>query len=234
MPPAISEIVLVSNLQSTGPMFVSDTNETIAPEIGMLLAARLIITAGIGNTQANTHELFGPLPITEIQDRKLSCFLFSEEMYQKPIPGSSFSTGKGMLIYGVIFEDLNQDIIIPHKKVIQNVLNKGAGQIDFSETITGVISPEVIDTSKRVLNELLHDLNNALDLAEKYHGGSLFDLGFLVSLPDHLSALGKKLIQQPNGSREEEFSDKENIKILLSVGLVVREERDNEYWLIPQ
>ncbi|MCY3412637.1 MAG: hypothetical protein INQ03_13450 [Candidatus Heimdallarchaeota archaeon] len=230
----LSEIALLSNMQSIGPFFISDASGLITPDIGMLLAARLVITSGIGNVSAKTMELFGPLPVPELDDDSYLCYLFNVEMQQQPLPGSTFSTGKGTLIFCLIFPERIKDEIYKHRTVLERILREYAGVLDFSETITGMISPEIKGESEEMLKKLFNEVNEAILLAAEYHGASLFDIGFLASLPEDLSLLAKQLIQQPNGWKEEDISDSDNISKLVSVGLVKPEVRDGETWYIPQ
>ncbi len=230
----ISAVILLSNFQSIGPFYISDSGVIrITPDIGMLLAARLVITAGIGNTSAKTEELYGPLPMPELSDGDYLSYLFSMSMQQQPIPGSSFSTGKGSLIFSIVFEDKLKDKIYNHKNLIESILREHSSDLNFSNTVTGMISPEIKGASEELLKMLYSKINNAIELAEKYRGASLFDIGFLVSLPDELNFLAKKLIQQPNGWREKDISDKDNLMTLLSYGLVRKENREDGIWFIP-
>lgn len=229
----ISEVALLCNMQSIGPFYISDSNGMISPDTGMLLAARLVITSGIGNTSAKTEELYGPLPVPELVDGDYLCYLFNVDMQQLPIPGSSFSTGKGTLIFTVIFRNMVKENIYYHRKLIEDILKENAYELDFSGTVTGMISPEIKEKSKNLLLNIYQKINSTVKLAEKYRGGSLFNIGFLVSLPEELNLLAKQLIQQPNGWRETDINDSKNLATLISVGLVKKENRDGVAWIIP-
>lgn len=229
----ITEIALVTNMQSTGPMFLSNAIGLISSDMGMLLAARLIITAGIGNTSSKTMELYGPLPVPELSENEYSCYLLSADMKQKPIPGSSFSTGKGTIIFCVIFKSEMSEKLFSHKSLIEQILVRHSNILDFSDSITGEISSEIQTMAKEILISLFETINSSLETAEKYKGASLFDIAFLVTLPEKLSILGKQLIHQPDGWLEEEIKGKESLDQLLIAGLVRREDRNGQIWLIP-
>lgn len=232
VPVAITEVALVANLQTSGPMFVNDATGSIDASSGMLLSARLIITAGIGSTSSPYHKLYGSLPIPEL-DKNLECYFFVGEMQQKPIIESPFSTGKGTFVFCIIVEADQTKEFLPYLERMENILVNKIHRINFEHSMAGEITDEINKESRVVLKEIFDEINQMIEFSSKYSGGSLFDIGFLVSLPSELATLGKKLILEPKGSLEEEIIDAIALQQLLLAGLVKREVKENIKWIIP-
>ena len=232
VPVAITEVALVANLQTSGPMFVNDATGSIDASSGMLLSARLIITAGIGSTSSPYHKLYGSLPIPELSEN-LECYFFVGEMQQKPIIESPFSTGKGTFVFCIIVEADQTKEFLPFLERMETILISKIHRINFTESMAGEITDDISRDSRLVLKEIFDETNQMIEISAKYSGGSLYDIGFLVSLPSELAALGKKLILKPKGSLEEEIIDTIALEQLLLAGLVKREVKDGKQWLIP-
>jgi hypothetical protein len=232
LPLEITEVALVANLQTSGPMFVNDATGSIDASSGMLLSARLIITAGIGSTSSPYHKLYGSLPIPEL-DEDLECYFFVGEMQQKPIIESPFSTGKGTFVFCIIVEAKRTKEFHPYLEGMEIILLEKINRINFEHSMAGEITDEIDSESRVVLKEIYEEINQMIKLSSKFRGGSLFDIGFLVSLPSDLSTLGKKLILEPKGSLEEEIIDTIALHQLLLAGLVKREVKEGKQWIIP-
>lgn len=232
VPVAITEVALVANLQTSGPIFVNDATGTIDASSGMLLSARLIITAGIGSTSSPYHKLYGSLPIPELNEN-LECYFFVGEMQQKPIIESPFSTGKGTFVFCIIVEANQTKEFLPYLERMEGILKNKINRINFEHSMAGEITEDINTESRVVLKEIFDEINQMIVISSKYLGGSLFDIGFLVSLPSELSSLGKKLILKPKGSLEEEIIDTIALQELLSADLVRREVKEGKQWIIP-
>ena len=232
VPVAITEVALVANLQTSGPMFINDATGTIDASSGMLLSARLIITAGIGSTSSPYHKLYGSLPIPEL-DENLECYFFVGEMQQKPIIESPFSTGKGTFVFCIIVEANKTKEFLPYLEGMENILKNKINRINFEHSMAGEITEAISKESRVVLKEIFDEINQMIEFSSKYHGGSLFDIGFLVSLPSDLATLGKMLILKPKGSLEDEIIDIIALQQLLSANLVRREVKEGKQWIIP-
>jgi hypothetical protein len=234
--PRIADVCLVANLQSHGPTYVGDAiGDVFDPSSGMLLSARIIITAGMGNSASPYHVLHGPVPIPELNDEnKFECYFFVSQLQQKPIPTSSFSTGKGSYIICVIIPSKNKKEFRAFEGQIEVILRDNSSDIDFSDSVSGELTSEVKDRLQNKLAKIFNDINEVLDVAPLYEGGSLFDVGLIASLPDHISRIAKKLILHPKGIQENEIEDHKVLKTLYQAGLISKDIRNGEIWIIPR
>lgn len=230
------EVCLVANLQSIGPIYIADTSKEIFDlNSGNLLAARLIITAGMGNSGSPTNKLHGPVPIPELEmDVEYEGYYLITEMAQQPTPNSPFSTGKGSFIVCIVIPaDVKKDYR-PFELQIENIIKENVEDIDFGSTMTGVISDEIKDVIKAKLATIYIDVEESFAIAQLFEGDSLFDIGLIASLPENISKVVKKIIMSPRGLPIKDIDDNNILKTLEQAGLVVRENRDGLDWIIPR
>ncbi|MCE7734740.1 MAG: hypothetical protein GPJ54_07690 [Candidatus Heimdallarchaeota archaeon] len=236
MPLELVEVCLIANLQSIGPIYVADTSKEIFNlNTGNLLAARLIITAGMGNSASPTNKLHGPVPIPELEmDVEYEGYYLITEMAQQPAPKSPFSTGKGSFIVCVVIPaDVKKDYR-PFELQIENIIKESVKEIDFGATMTGFISDEIKEIIKTKLDRIYIDIEEAFALAQLFEGNSLFDIGLIATLPENISRVVKKIIMYPRGLPINDINDNNILKTLELAGLVVRENRDGLDWIIPR
>lgn len=236
MPLELVEVCLIANLQSIGPIYVADTSKHIFDlNSGNLLAARLIITAGMGNSASPTDKLHGPVPIPELEmDVEYEGYYLIREMEQQPTPNSPFSTGKGSFIVCIVIPaDVKKDYR-PFELQIENIIKESVKDIDFGSTMTGIISDEIKEVIKTKLATIYTEIEESFALAQLFEGNSLFDIGLIASLPDNISKVVKKIIMYPRGLPINDINDNNILKTLEQAGLVVRENRDGLDWIIPR
>lgn len=230
------EICLVANLQTIGPTYVTDaTGDIFDPTSGMLLAARIIITAGMGDRSSDQLKLHGPVPIPELTfDQKYDCYFFIGPIQQQPLPSSSFSTGKGSFIICIVIQtDMKKDFQA-FETHLEEILIEHAKSIDFSDSVSGEITEPVRLNISTRLKQLYAEINGYLELAPLYARSSLFDVGLIASLPEHISTVVKQLILHPKGIQENEIRDQSVLKTLYKAGLVKKDVRNGETWVVPK
>lgn len=235
-PPKLSEVCLVANLQTMGPTFLASAKEAIFDHgAGMLLAARIVITSGMGNSTTGLDKLNGPIPISELNlDKNYACYFYPRQMQQQPKPDNEFSTGKGTFIICLIMPEDEKDNFRAFERLMERTIVPHLDNFDFSQSISGEVPSALREEFSKYLNQIYEDLNSLLRYASQYEGGSLFDIGLLASLPDELEFTAKKLIMNPKGTLETEIADKSALKSLYQAGLVEREDRDGKIWIIPR
>ncbi|MFV2016379.1 MAG: hypothetical protein ACC656_13185, partial [Candidatus Heimdallarchaeota archaeon] len=185
MPLELVEVCLIANLQSIGPVYVADTaKEIFDSQAGNLLAARLIITAGMGNSASPTNKLHGPVPIPELElEIEYEGYYLIKEMAQQPTPGSLFSTGKGSYIVCIVIPaDVKKDYR-PFEHQMENIIKKSVEDIDFGTTMSGTISNQIKNVIRNKLNTIYSEVEEAFTLSQLFEGDSLFDIGLIASLP---------------------------------------------------
>ena len=234
--PKIKEICIVANLQSTGPLYIGDTEEGLFDTIsGSMLAARLIITAGMGNSTSPVNKLHGPVPIPELENNsEYVCYFYITEMEQQPLPDNSFSNGKGSYITCIITPEGERVSINMYERMIESTLQKYIADIDFPSTITGQISSELLFDIKQRLRDVKNQIQQYFDLSPLFEATSLFDIGLLGSLPENLARLAKFLILHPKGITLTEIEDKESLETFRLANLVDMENRTGITWIIPK
>lgn len=236
MPLELVEVCLIANLQSIGPIYIADTGkELFDSNTGNLLAARLIITAGMGNSVSPTNKLHGPVPIPELElETEYEGYYLIKDMKQQPTPGLPFSTGKGSYIVCIIIPaDVKKDYR-PFEHHMENIIAQNAQDIDFGSTMTGMMSEEIKAIIKSKLNTIYTEVEDAFTLSQLFEGNSLFDIGLIASLPENISKVVKKIIISPKGLPISDISDNNILKTLEQAGLVERENRDGLVWIIPR
>ena len=234
--PSIAEVCLVANLQTMGPTYLSSAEGNLLdPGSGMLLAARIVITSGMGNTQTGLNMLSGPIPLSELNlgDDYL-CYYYPVAMQQKPKPENQFSTGKGTYIICPIIKAQDKNVLRSFEELIENTIEPWVDEFDFSESISGEVPSEMAKKFTEILKKIRFEINSNLDLAIKYEGGSLYDIGLIANLPEELAKTAKKIMLHPKGIAENAISDKKALKTLYQAGLVERQQRDDGYWIIPR
>jgi hypothetical protein len=234
--PKVAEVCLIANLQTQGPVYIADAvGDIFDPTSGMLLAARIIITAGMGNSASPFQKLHGPVPIPELEkETNFECYFFIDELHQQPLPSASFSTGRGSYIVCVIIsEDIKKDLR-DFESQIEVILQEKSAKIDFSESISGEITITIQEDVRNRLHEIYDEINACLDLQPLFQGGSLFDVGLLATLPEDYANVAKKLILHPKGILESEIKDNKILKKLHSAGLITKDKRNGEDWIIPR
>ncbi len=236
MTPKLAEVCLVANLQTLGPLYIADAVGGIFDiTSGMLLAGRIVITAGIGSTVSPHRKLHGPVPITELDlEGNYECYFFIDKIRQKPLPQAEYSTGEGSFIICIIIPSDSKVDFRSFEPVIENILQSKSKMIDFSNSVAGELSEELKNDMKSNVIEIYKEINDHLKLAPIYEGRSLFDVGLIASLPEKMSIVAKKLILHPKGIQENQINDKTILKILKQAGLVLLEKRDGETWIIPR
>ena len=234
--PQLEEICLVANLQTIGPSFVTAAQKTIFDHTtGMLLAARIVIASGMGSQTSGLHQLHGPLHISEIQtDPKLACYFYPVEMKQLIEEGEKFMTGKGSFYVCLIIPEDQKNDYRPFEEMMQRTIKDYISKIDFAETSLGEIKNTSRDKFTEIIEKIFVEINQLLEFAAKYEGGSLFDIGLIATLPEKLSATAKKIILNPKGILEEEIKDKEALKSLYQSGLIDKEDHDGKVLIIPR
>lgn len=231
--PKVTEICIVANLQTLGPIYIAEANGGIFDEkTGMLLAARIVITSGMGTQSIGFGKLNGPIAISD-DDSALGCYYFPVRMEQQPLP-ETFTTGKGSFILCIVFEEIDKNAFREYENVIERVINDHLYKFDFSTTMTGKISQETKNEFSVSLKTVLTDLEDALIFAMQFADGSLYDIGLIASLPDELSIVAKQIILHPSGIEEEAIRDKKALKKLTRSGLVIKQERDGQLWVVPR
>lgn len=234
--PKIIECACLANLQTSGPLYLGDaTGKIFDASTGMLLAARLIITSGIGNSTSPHLKLHGPIPISELNlDQDYETYFLTSEMHQQPHPNASFSTGKGMVIICIIISTSQRRQFQDFEDQIEEIILSKLDKINFKETITGEIPPELTQFINNLMKEIYNEINELIELTKDYKGGSLFDITFIPSLPEPMAKLAKKLILHPKGILEEMIEDDKALNDLYLSRLVSKEIREGKTWIIPR
>ncbi len=230
----VKDVALVANLQTTGPLFISSHSGSIDHTAGMLLAARLIITTGIGENTSPMEKLYGPVPISEITHTNYQCYFYAVEMKQQPIPSAPFSTGRGTFIFTLIVSDDNAKEFLNYTSILEEILYSKKDKINFQNTFAGEIPDEIKNEINVTLKEIIEEVNLALKFATKYQGASLFDVRLFADLPENLAELGKKLLLHPRGLKLDEIDDKTTLKELYFSGLIKYEEKEGNILVIPK
>ena len=232
----VIEVCSIANLQTLGPVYIGDTNRGIFnSNTGNLLAARLIITAGMGSSGSPTMKLHGPVPIPELElEEEYHGYFLIEDLVQKPIPGSNFSTGKGTHITCIIIPANKKKEFRAFEQQVENIIRNNVMDLDFGETVTGTISEEVRQQIIKRLHTIQNDISEAFKLSELFEGNSLFDIGLIASLPENIAKIVKKLILHPKGLPIDDIDDKNILKTLEQAGLVEIENRDGLKWIVPR
>jgi len=232
----IAEVCLVANLQTLGPIYVGDaSNGVFHHNTGTLLAARLIVTSGMANDQSPSLTLHGPIPITELDlPINYSAYYFISPMKQQPDPKTTFSTGTGSFIICIIVNSEEKNDFRPFEETMQNIIAENATEIDFSSTISGEIDEEVERQIEKKMKIIFQEINESLSFGSLLVDSSLFDIGLLANLPDDLAKAAKKLVLFPKGIKESEFNSSRIIRLFSNSGLIKKEIRDGEVWLIPR
>lgn len=234
--PRVTEIALVANLQTLGPTYVASATETFFDHgSGMLLAARMIITSGMGSNVKGYKQLHGPIPISEIEGiDDYECYYFPVEMKQDPHPDLDISTGKGSYVICVIVaRDTKQEIRF-FENLIEISISDILPTVNFENTVTGIVPMELNQELNAVLSKFLLELNEILKFAFTFKGGSLFDIGLISSLPEDLMLTAKKLMLNPKGVVKSEISNQNALKKLYQAGLVEMDMKDGEEWAVPR
>ncbi|MHA2501326.1 MAG: hypothetical protein ACXAE3_00435 [Candidatus Kariarchaeaceae archaeon] len=234
--PQLSEVCLVANLQTLGPTFLGAAEGNVFdPAAGMLLAARIIITSGMGNSTTGLNSINGPIPISELElDDDYSVFFYPMELQQMPRPDNQFSTGRGTYVICLLVRDSEKTKFRSFERMLELIVSEYTTELDFSNTITGEVPAELKQQFSETLKKIKDEINEFLQVAAEFTGGSLFDIGLLANLPDALSVTGKKLMLNPKGILEGEIDDKPALRILYLAGLVEKEVRDEESWIVPR
>ncbi len=232
----VIEVCSIANLQSLGPIYIGDTNREIFNSTsGNLLAARLIITAGMGNSGSPTMKLHGPVPIPELElEEEYDGYFLIENLIQKPTPGSNFSTGKGTFITCIIIPASKKKEFRPFEQRVENIIRNKVIDIDFGETLTGTIPDSVREKIIERLHGIYQDISKSFKMGELFEGNSLFDIGLIASLPEHIAIIVKKIIMHPKGLPIDDIADKNILKTLEQAGLVEIENRNGLKWIIPR
>ncbi len=220
-------LALVVNLESTGPSYVLDTGLSFMnPASQMLFASRVVILCGMANHRTPTLQLQGPVPISEVEGKNLEFYFFQ-------VRPSNPEMVNLHIIMVVIFPITWKQAIRKLEVQLESKLRALAEKIDFSTMTPLSLSEEFKSVMQQELTKIRNFLTSELPnapIGEK----SLFNLGFLVTLPNDLQKAGKQLILHPEGIKKGEFSFEENVlEDLIRYGLVKIENRDNEEWIIP-
>ncbi|MCH8905716.1 MAG: hypothetical protein IH840_01400 [Candidatus Heimdallarchaeota archaeon] len=232
----IAEVCIVANLQTMGPLYVTDAGKGFFDNnSGMLLAARIIITSGMGNQASGMNKLHGPVPIPELElDQQYLCYFYINEMTQKPNPDTPYSTGKGTYIVCIVIPEEIKNDIRPYEKQIEDILNLEGKGIEFSETMSGELTTKLTEDISVRMKSIFEHIMQSFDLAPLFEATSLFNLGLIANLPPHISIIAKKLILNPKGLPERDLKDNKVVNTLINADLVTRVTKDGESWLIPR
>jgi hypothetical protein len=230
------DVCLIANLQSIGPIYVGDTGRGIFDtNSGNLLAARLIITAGLGNSGSPTDKLHGPVPIPELElETEYEGYYLIKEMVQQPTPGSPFSTGKGSFITCIIIPAQLKKNYRPFEQHMENIIKAHIEEIDFGQTMTGSISNEIRKQIGEKLQLIYDEIDEAFSISQLFEANSLYDIGLIASLPENIAKVIKKIIIRPKGLPISDINDNNILKTLEQAGLVKREFREDSDWIIPR
>ncbi|RMG26971.1 MAG: hypothetical protein D6732_20845 [Methanobacteriota archaeon] len=220
-------LAVVVNLESSGPTYITDTGlEFMDPASEMMFASRVVILCGMANHRTPQLQLQGPVPVSEIQDNNLEFYFFQIRPEDPELVN--------LHIIIVVFFPIEWKAIMRQLEVqLENRIREFARKIDYSH-----ITPTSVDDHFKVMaeTELRKIRDFLIEMLPKVPRGekSLFNLSFLVTLPEEIKKAGKFLMLNPTGVKREDFNfDDEILKDLVRYGLVKIENRNGEEMIVP-
>lgn len=224
--PKILDVALIANLETLGPVFVTETSDEFFPEsTQMLLASRVIIITGMADHLTPVNELQGPVPVSELSDDEYSFYFFQIR------PKGTRSNLHFIVL--ICFKRADKHVIRNYEVQIESLLVAYIDRFDFSRLEKGTIENEDEMFYKQIITELATELQDTLE--GNTEENSLFDIAYVANLPERLSLVAKQFILAPSGIRESEVGIyKEEIEELVNRGLLHRKSLDGVSWLIPR
>lgn len=220
-------LAVVVNLESSGPTYITDTGlEFMNPSSEMLFASRVVILCGMANHRTPQLQLQGPVPVSEIQETNLEFYFFQIR------PDDPHLVNLHIIV--VVFFPVEWKAMIRQLEVqLENKIREFAKKINYDHITPHSVGEEFKELAKKELNGIREFL---LDMLPKTPRGekSLFNLSFLVTLPEEMEKAGKFLMLHPTGVRKEEFNfGPEVLEDMIRYGLVKIKTKNGEEYIIP-
>ena len=220
-------LAVVVNLESSGPTYITDTGlEFMDPASETLFASRVVILCGMANHRTPQLQLQGPVPVSEIQDNNLEFYFFQIR------PDDPELVNLHIII--VVFFPIEWKAMMRQLEVqLENRIREFAKKIDYSHITATSIDEHfksMAENELRKIREFLIEMLPKTPRGEK----SLFNLSFLVTLPEDLKKAGKFLMLNPTGVKKEDFNfDDTILEDMIPYGLVKLETKNGEELIVP-
>jgi hypothetical protein len=226
--PHITDIALIANLDTLGPVFVANANiDFFSLDSQSLFASRIVILTGMGNQNTPLFQIQGPIPISEIPgDEYFECYLF--QMRPKSNGHSNLH-----LIVTFVFKSKLRVVLKQNEEILQNIMNKNIDSFDFKDLEDGSVPPDISEKYHPILLKLLDQINE--EILQSSGESSLFDISFVSSLEEKYSIVAKKFLLRPDGIPKDELMDFiDEINYLISEGLIIERNKDGVIWYQPR